>query len=257
MRWLVFLLLVILAGCAAQQPEAMEHVMEAGSPADYRVTLATMPSLVEPEKETELEITIAHADGTPVDMEEMHERMMHVMLIRDDLRHFAHIHPEDFGGVDDTNKLSLKHVFPQPGRYRVMVEFSENGKTVAVPNTVLVSGDYRPLPIEEDYAREKRSDGYTVKLEAPDPLIAGVASMLAFPVTKDGAPVDFELFLGEKMHLAVWKEQLGHFEHAHPVEMNGQIMFHVAFPTPGVYKLYPQFQHQGKVVTGEFVVRVT
>ncbi len=258
MRLLPVLLLILLAGCAAPISE-MKHVMKHGNPADYVVTLTTDPAQPKPNESTLLSIAIARADGSFVKLEEMHERLMHVMLIRDDLQHFAHIHAEDGGRIDRaSNTFSIPHTFAAPGQYRVMIEFSDDGNVVAVPKDIVVQGDSVSVPLGTDFSREKTTEGYVLKLNKPDSLKPGVMVMLAVDVFKDGKQVaDLENFLGEKMHLAVWQEGLKYFEHAHPTIMNDQIMFHVTFPSPGKYKLHPQFKHQGKVVTGEFLVQAS
>jgi hypothetical protein len=34
------------------------------------------------------------------------------------------------------------------------------------------------------------------------------------------------------------------------------VVFHTNFPTPGLYKVWGQFQHRGKIITAPFVVSV-
>lgn len=253
---LAALFLLSLTGCTLRTG-SVEHLAVPEGDDDYRVTLATVPAIVVPGEQARLQMIVARADGHPADLEMMHERLMHVMLIRDDLRHFAHIHAEDSGTIDlARGKFELMHVFPAPGRYRVMVEFTERGRTVAMPKDVIVTGSYVPVPLGEE-SRTSTVGDYAITLHAPEKISYGSMVMLSFDVAKNGVPVhDLDKFLGEDMHLAIWQEGLMHFEHAHPMMMDGQMMFHVAFPTPGTYKLYPQFQHQGKVITAEFLLKV-
>ncbi len=35
------------------------------------------------------------------------------------------------------------------------------------------------------------------------------------------------------------------------------VMFHTNFPKPGLYKVWGQFQHKGKIITANYVVNVT
>jgi hypothetical protein len=50
----------------------------------------------------------------------------------------------------------------------------------------------------------------------------------------------------------------GHESHAaKPVEKGGpDVMFHTEFPKAGLYKVWGQFQHKGKIITAPFVVKV-
>lgn len=249
MKKLLALLLIVLAGCTAQ-PGHDTHVSDQGDAGDYRVLLHTIPDTLAPGENATLHITISRKDGSPVAFDIIHEKPVHVMLLRDDLQHFAHLHADV-----PAETYTLTYAFPEAGAYRVMVEFSEHGKTVAVPLDIAVPGVHEPMPVvpsEHTFS----VDGYAILLEAPAELRAGTEQDLTFVVSKDlRAVTDLDNFLGEKMHLAVWQEGLKHFEHAHPAH-GGGLNFHVTFPEPGTYKLFPQFQHEGTVQTAEFVVNV-
>jgi len=236
----------------------MAHMMEAGNPDDYSVTILTAPSLPVPGQNTTLRVSIAHADGTPVSFEVMHERLLHVMMIRDDLQYFVHLHAGDDAAGAASGTFALQQVFSAPGKYRAMVEFMEGGKAIAKPVDVVVPGAYEPVPLGKDVSRTKTVGDYAISYTAPDALSVWGQKMFVFTVSKDGVPVaNLEDYLGEKMHLAVWGEGLSHFEHMHPAEMRpGGTMFHIRFPSPGLYKLYPQFKIDGTVMTPEFLVRV-
>lgn len=249
MKTVLALLLILLAGCTAA-PEHAAHAQERGNAGDYKVVLHTVPDTLIPGEEAALHLVVRHQDDTSVAFDIMHEKPVHVMLIRDDLQHFAHLHAQEPAGT-----FTLLHAFPAPGNYRAMIEFSEHGKAVAVPLDLTVPGDYAPEPLIAG-ERMFSANEYAVVLEAPAELRAGTAQDLTFAVSKNLRTVtDFDNFLGEKMHLAVWQEGLRHFEHAHPAH-GGGLNFHVTFPEPGTYKLFPQFQHEGTVQTGEFVVNV-
>jgi hypothetical protein len=236
----------------------MAHMMEAGDPAQYSVSILTSPSVPVPDQNATLRVAIAHADGTPVRFETMHTRLLHVMIIRDDLQYFVHLHAGNEAAGAASGTFALEHVFPAPGKYRAMVEFMEDGKAIAKPVDLVVPGAYEPVPLGTDFSRIKIVNNYTVTLTAPDSLSVWGQKMFVFTISKDGVPVaNLEDYLGEKMHLAVWGEGLSHFEHAHPAEMRpGGTMFHLRFPSPGLYKLYPQFQINGTVMTAEFLVKV-
>lgn len=258
MRNAIFcILLLVLAGCTAPQHD-MSQVMAEGNPDAYAVSIATIPAQPAPGQNATLRVSIAHADHSPVNFELMHERLLHVMLIRDDLQHFAHIHAQDDAGGAASGTFVLSHTFTKPGTYRVMAEFMEDGKDIVKPVDLIVPGEYAKIPLGSDFSRTKTFDGYTVALNGPDAIMPGMMSMFTVDVSRDGKPLNGELenYLGEKTHLAVWQEGLQHFEHAHPVTMNGQLMLHAFFPTHGLYKFYPQFKHDGTVVTAEFLVNV-
>lgn len=256
MKWFALVFVFLLASCAVPDKHGVEHEETAGDAGDYSIAVHTVPVRVEPGQDTALHVVVTHADGTPVDFELVHERLMHIMIIRDDLQHFAHLHSEDVGFIDlGQGVFTINHEFPEPGKYRVMVEFTEKGITIAQPLDVAVAGDYKPVPLSADFSVGKRFDNYVLQMQREERIVAGKGTVLAFEISQNEIPVtDIDKFLGEKMHLAIWQEGLRYFEHGHPLQGEG-IRFHVTFPSPGIYKLYPQFQHKGNVITGEFLIK--
>jgi hypothetical protein len=249
MKTILALLLILLAGCTAT-PEHAAHAQERGNAGDYAVRLHTVPDTLVPGEEATLHLAIRRKDGSPVAFDIIHEKPVHVMLLRDDLQHFAHIHADE-----PAEAYTLAHAFPEPGNYRAVIEFSEHGKTVAVPLDITVPGEYEPQPVAES-ERAFSADGYGVVLDAPAQLRAGSEQDLHFTVSKELRTVtDLGNYLGEKMHLAVWGEGFSHFEHAHPAA-GEELAFHVTFPKPGTYKLFAQFKHEERVTTAEFAVNV-
>jgi hypothetical protein len=243
----MFLLCVLLAGCA---PAGHGGGHGAAGLDDYSVQLHLLPAEPVAGEEATLHFVISRKDGSPVKFDIIHEKPLHVMIIRDDLQNFAHIHADE-----PAEAYALPYVFPASGKYRVMAEFSERGNVLAVPFDVLVPGEYSAVPLAET-AREQQVGEYSIILDAPAELRAKEHSELSFEVLREGVPVgDLDNFLGEKMHLAVWQEGLQYFAHAHPGHGAG-LPFEVEFPSAGVYKLVGQFRHNGVVQTAEFVVRV-
>jgi hypothetical protein len=99
-------------------------------------------------------------------------------------------------------------------------------------------------------------------------------------------PADMQNYLGEPAHFVIISQDLTDFVHAHPMksgEMKGmagdhdktphshddkkmgdqknmksssEVAAHTAFPRAGLYKIWAQFQRNGKVITVPFVVPV-
>ena len=83
---------------------------------------------------------------------------------------------------------------------------------------------------------------------------AGAEAELGFEVTRDGEPVAIADYLGAKGHLVALRQGDLAFLHVHP-EDDG-VRFGVTFPTPGRYRLFLQFQHEGRVRTVAFTQEV-
>jgi len=259
MKALIAVILIFLAGCAQEiiqqaEPHDAHQGVPRADPAHYSAVLASPTS--ELGKPLTLSVEIRRKDGNILHFQQLHERLLHVMLIRDDLQHFAHTHPEDSGTVDTENGIfTFEHAFIAPGKYRVMLEFLDHDKQVTIPLDLAVPGTSEPVLLEQP-SRTSETDGYAVVLGGDQKLIAGKKTSLSFDITRGGIPVTIsEPFLGEPMHLAVWGEGLSYFEHAHPELHESTFDFHVTFPHQGAYKLFAQFKHEGKVITAPFVVR--
>ena len=71
------------------------------------------------------------------DFDVVHERLMHVFIVRDDLAFFAHEHPERAG----RGLFRLRFRFPAPGRYRVFADVApKDAGAQILTGEVLVSG---------------------------------------------------------------------------------------------------------------------
>src|SRR5262245_47053839 len=71
---------------------------------------------VELELRVRMATSLERREGT--DFEILHERLMHVFIVSDDLQDFAHEHPELAG----PGLFRLTHRFARPGRYRIFAD---------------------------------------------------------------------------------------------------------------------------------------
>jgi hypothetical protein len=87
---------------------------------------------------------------------------------------------------------------------------------------------------------------------------AGSETELAFTVTRDGRPVRPEPYLGAGGHLVALREGDLAYLHTHPAggEGDAAVSFATEFPSEGRYRLFFQFQHEGRVQTAAFTREV-
>ncbi|WP_436775209.1 hypothetical protein [Yinghuangia sp. YIM S09857] len=200
-------------------------------------------------------------DGKPwTRYQPAHEKDLHLIVARRDLSGFQHVHP--VLGADGTWSVPL--TFAAAGDYRVFADFTPAGDPaggLTLGADVSVSGDYRATPLPAP-ARTAEVDGYTVTLEGDLTTSEGV---LTLNVSKDGRPVtDLQPYLGAYGHLVVLRQGDLAYLHVHPEGEPGDgktpagpgVGFHAQAPSPGNYRLYLDFQHEGVVRTAEFTVRV-
>lgn len=198
----------------------------------------------------------------------VHEKQMHVIIVRKDLAEFQHVHPK-FDPASGRYTLA-DLVLPSVGEYRLFADFAPAGAQrgpdgmplMATPFTDLRAGDlgrYGPVELGEAN-RDAVIGDYTVDLDAPDTLVAGTGARLTFTVREKGRAVaDLEPYLGALGHAVVLREGDLQFLHTHAEEApaagrGGQVPFVAHVPAAGRYKAFVQFQHRGRVLTAAFVL---
>ena len=101
--------------------------------------------------------------------------------------------------------------------------------------------------------------GHEVRVAA-DAIRAGRESELRFTVMRDGEPVTVEPYLGARGHLVALRQGDGAYLHVHPLDERtagtGPVRFATEFPTRGLYRLFLQFQVDGRVHTAAFTQSV-
>ena len=188
-------------------------------------------------KEMELAFTILDLDsGKPVtDLEIMHEKPMHMILVRDDLKHFDHIHPR----LDGTRWV-VPYTFRAGGDYRIWIDFMK-GMGHLVDFDVRASG---PTDVDEP----DKLFGLEVRMERHD-------NTLQFKVFKGGQALPITgIFLGAAAHLVMIDDTLDDFSHAHDDKLDGDhtFIFTPALSHDKFYKIWLQFIVDGKVRTAAF-----
>ena len=195
------------------------------------------------------------------DFDIAHEKRMHLIVARRDLTGFQHLHPTM--AEDGTWSTPLR--VEEAGSYRVFADFVRGGQATTLANDLRVDGaaNLRALPAPRPTAVS--DGGYDVRLDSK-PARPGQEAKLAFTITKDGAPVKTEPYLGAGGHLVALRDGDLAFLHVHPTEAGHDdthagddadaVSFAATFPTTGRYRLFLQFQHEGRVQTVAFTQEV-
>jgi hypothetical protein len=185
------------------------------------------------------------------DFDVEHEKRMHLIVARRDLTGFQHLHPT----MGDDGTWSTPLTIEDAGSYRVFADFAHDGEASTLASDLRVDGaaELRPLPAPQTTAVS--DGGYDVRLDAGDAR-PGQEADLRFPITKDGKPIRTEPYLGAGGHLVALREGDLAFLHVHPTEDGDAIGFAATFPTEGRYRLFLQFQHDGRVQTVAFTQEV-
>jgi hypothetical protein len=187
--------------------------------------------------------------ATVRDFDVEHTKRMHLILARRDLTGFQHLHPEQRADGTWTTRVRLD----EAGSYRLFADFSHAGELRTLATDLRVDGDadLRPLPASQP--RAVSDGGYDVGLDAGTSR-PGEEANLRFTITRDGAPVRTEPYLGAGGHLVALREGDLAFLHVHPTGEGPS--FAATFPTEGRYRLFLQFKHERRLHTVAFTHEV-
>jgi len=191
----------------------------------------------------------------------VHERSFHLFIVSRDLSTFVHAHPAQRDGGD----FALDQVLA-PGEYMLIADFLPSGGTPQIVHRAIVTPGYSG-PLFKELSKlavtpaEQTIDGLRVRLETANVTALRPAS-LRFLVSDaaTGAEIrDLEPYLGAAGHLLIVSGNLTSALHGHPADTQTsgpEILFDPVLPKAGLYKLWLQFQRNGRVVTVPFVIEV-
>jgi len=232
----------------------MKLVLHIPERTEYRLELSHSPDLLRPNVAATLNFRIINPEtNQPVNRFELvHEKLMHVFLVSQDLEYFAHVHPTF---ERDCFRLDVR--LPLSGMYRVLTDYYPAGSVPQLSvDTFFVAGPSRPAHLKADL-KPCRSENLTATL-ATDPAepVAGLETKLMFKLD----PAEgLQPYLGAWGHMLAASEDLIDLLHVHPFLADGKskAQFNVIFPRACTYRIWTQFQRNGKVNTVVFTLPVT
>lgn len=222
------------------------------------MSLRTHPEQVEAGKA--IELSLDPRDGsdsaTTVELEETHEKMIHVIVVNEDLSWFDHIHAEP----SRNGAYTVRETFPTGGKYLVYADYKPLGRANQTDRLTLnVNGaPVKAVPHHESKLMAN-SDGYSLSIVNTKRLETGRVAM-AILVEKDGKKLkrsDLENYLGAVAHIILISQDEKDFIHIHPESTDEYpILAHADIPKPGIYRMWVQFQTNGSVHTADFTLDV-
>jgi hypothetical protein len=171
--------------------------------------------------------------------EELHERELHLIVVRRDLTGFQHVHPSRLPDGTWAVDLDLR----TGGTWRAFADFQPAGGPgqLTLGVDLHVSGTFEAGTAPTAAA-------------TPDPRFAvrfdRQGDEIKVTVSRDGTPVDPEPYLGARGHLVAVRAADLAYLHVHPgTGGNPAVPFHASLPTPGTYGLFFDYQVDGVVRT--------
>ncbi|ATW47187.1 hypothetical protein [Streptomyces peucetius] len=229
--------------------------------ADQGFALDLKTPRVEAGRASELRFAIVdqNAGRNVTEFRREHGKELHLIVASRDLTTYRHLHP--VRAADGT--WSTRVQLPKAGGYRVFADFAPEAKNsgLTLGADLAVSGASNPQPLPRS-ERKATVDGYEVTLKGD--LRPGAGSELKLSVAKGGRSVtDLQPYLGAYGHLVALRSGDLAYLHVHPNGEPGdgrtkpgpEISFTATAPGKGSYRLFLDFQHEGKVRTAAFTVQ--
>lgn len=230
----------------------MKLVLKVPDRIEFPLELSYSPEVLKPGEVANLKFRVVDPGGRPVlRFETVHEKLMHLFVVSEDLEFFAHVHP--IFQPDGTFTLPMR--FPHGGMYRLLADYYPLGSVPQLSvQTLYVSGKSEPAHLSPSVSPQKDANlGASLRLD-PSELLAGFESKLFYDLT----PAEgLQPYLGAWGHMLAVSEDLIDMMHLHPFLLTGStVQFNAIFPRPGLYKIWTQFQRLSVVNTIVFTVSV-
>jgi hypothetical protein len=234
--------------------------------ASERVFQAKMsvPDDIRPGESFTIDIHVQDDKGGKVaDFDVFQEKLMHLILVSDDLGFFSHLHPVHQG----SGHFQTNAVLPFAGAYTLFSDYKPTGDKEQVSVVKLqMKGTVKSSDVTDMKITEKVVQDTRVRMSfSPKTVKANQNVAIAFELKQavNDRPVQgLRPYLGEKGHLVILRKSLvlsaEDYIHAHATREGGdsQIRFMTRFPEAGLYKLWCQFDLGGNIRTADFWIAV-
>jgi hypothetical protein len=177
--------------------------------------------------------------GQPVkDYEIVHDKLMHLIVVKNDLSWFNHIHPEHKG--DGTFEVTT--ALPTAGGYKLYADYTPKGGEQEIATHEFATGGAQPATASVLLVNDKMQGPWMTKkvvahpegepdakggatyevalMPMPMPIRAGQDTMMHFQVRDaKGQPIkDLQPYLGAMGHCVILSSDTESYLHSHPVE---------------------------------------
>jgi len=176
----------------------------------------------------------------------LHERELHLIVVRRDLTGFQHVHP--VREPDGTWAVPLD--LPTGGTWRAFADFAPTGgpAQLTLGIDLQVTGSFDPGTIPT--AAAAPDPRFDVRFDRRD-------DDIEIAVARNGMPIETEPYLGARGHLVALRAGDLAYLHVHP-ETGGApaVRFKAELPTAGTYAMFFDYQVGGVVRTAATTMEV-
>ncbi len=243
---------------------------------DYTVRVETNPKSPKAGEKAKFRFTVFHptTDKQIKEFNILHDMPFHLFVVSQDFDEFQHIHPDK----QKDGSFTIETVLPRAGYYKIFCDFFPDGGMPQVIQRNLVTAGYdgdllssqAKLTPDKTFVKTIEGTRFELKFEPAQPF-AGKPAELRYHLfdEKTGEPVkDLTPYLGAWGHTLILSEDATDYLHSHPTEMIAEdvdrsglkggpdVVFDTFFPRPGNYRIWSQFQRQGRIITVPFTIDV-
>jgi hypothetical protein len=203
-------------------------------------------TLVDESTDTDIAFRVMERGAIFTDFGISHTKKMHLIIVREDLRHFAHIHPER----DASGTWRVPYAPPAGGTYWLYADFVDgSGEHYTIRMHHTYGGEIGESGFVPDTQRRKWSGPFTVHLEEA-PYSNGILFTYHIDDDRGNAPF-LETYLGTIGH-GILISPAGDFIHTHPSLAGDHLTLHLPNNLKGAYRMFTQFQIEGVLHLVEF-----
>lgn len=233
------------------------------SPVTMTVRLPEQPAAG---RRVEGHLTLRTGSGKPIapeDLQVMHTRKLHLLIVDPTLADYQHVHPEP---SRTAGEWSFSFTPTRAGVYRVFADFTPSAtlRGLYASSDVSVAGANAPPGIvttatDRRLVRPVERSGVRFALiPSAQPIRAGQPVGLKFSMSRaDGGAVPLEPVMGAFAHLVAFDEARSGFAHLHPSETDlskrpdattPELNFKLTIPRAGRYVIWAQVDVEGREV---------
>jgi hypothetical protein len=274
----LFALAPLLAGCSSSS--SGPALPKVGAAKTYALASFRPAGTVLPRRPTTVTFSIAQPSGAALTAYKTGagpHTGIHLIVVRDDLSLIIHRHPP----IGPDGRVSQRLVFPEPGRYRVIVDsYPRDGtlKNFQLYRDIRVGGSVRRKPIGP-YRPDVRLDGFRFAAPTHPRLLALQGGSLQIHVSDAaGRPARFVPWYGALAHAIFFHAGSLDYFHTHVCGAGasacassvvggpgvvghsagpGVLDVGVLLPSRGVWRMFLQAKPDGRLVTVPYTLRVT
>ncbi len=209
---------------------------------------------------TELQLVVKDSQGNVVkDFGTIHDERVHLVIVRDGLDTFAHLHPQ----VWPDGNLTIKYAFPVGGRYRLFADFQPKGMTHTTASMLVDVQGESPLAaaLLVNAPGRIEGEGWIADITLQPEAESGESTIQFELLDSHGRPIqDLKPYMGAWGHLQLISADGSDYVHSHPMDNQSGVSthivnFHAAFQKGGNYKGWGQFRVGDDLRVIPFVIK--